>query len=60
MENKSVKMGSPEKALKDLDVLSIEALDEYIISLEVEISRARHAISNKKNAKIAADSIFKT
>ena len=60
MENKSIKMESPEKALKDLDVLSIEALDEYIMALEAEIGRARHAILNKKNAKIAADGIFKT
>lgn len=46
--------------LKNLDILSIEALHEYIEELEAEIARVRAAIDGKQAARSHADSIFKT
>ena len=45
--------------IKDLDVMSIEALGDYIADLETEIERVRGAISLKYVAKSNAESIFK-
>jgi uncharacterized small protein (DUF1192 family) len=45
--------------LRNLDVMSIEALNEYIGELEVEIARIRQAIAAKKEARAGADSVFK-
>ena len=44
---------------KDLDVMSIDALKEYIASLEAEIERARAAITAKEQSRSAADAVFK-
>ena len=44
---------------RNLDVMSIEALNEYIGELEVEIARIRQAIAAKKEARDGADSVFK-
>ena len=44
----------------DLDVLSIEALGEYIEELEGEIARVRAKIDSKKAARGAADAFFKS
>jgi uncharacterized small protein (DUF1192 family) len=44
---------------KNLDVMSIEALDEYITELEAEIARVCQAIAVKKDARDGADSVFK-
>ena len=44
---------------KDLDVMSIEALNDYIATLEAEIERARGAIAAKQSHKAAAESFFK-
>lgn len=44
---------------KDLEVMSIEALEEYIAGLEVEIERARGEIANKQSSRAAAESVFK-
>lgn len=46
--------------LKNLEVLSIEALYEYIGELEAEISRVRDAIQGKEAARASADSVFKS
>lgn len=46
-------------ALKNLDVMSIEALADYIADLEAEIARARAAIAQKQSARASADSFFK-
>lgn len=52
------KKKKPEK--KDLEVLSIEALHEYIAELEAEIARAREAIGHKQGARSTAESVFKS
>ncbi len=45
---------------KDLEVMSIEALGEYIEDLEMEITRVRAAIKLKNAAKSGAESVFKS
>lgn len=47
------------KTLKDLDVMSIEALADYIGDLEAEIARARAKIADKEKARLGAQSFFK-
>ena len=42
-----------------LDRLSVDDLQEYIAEMETEIARAREAITQKKSATAAADSVFK-
>lgn len=44
----------------DLDMMSIEALGEYIEELEAEIARVRDKIAAKKDARGAAESFFKS
>ncbi len=44
---------------RNLAVLSLEALADYIVALEAEITRAREAITEKESAHDAADSVFK-
>jgi len=45
--------------LKNLEVMSFEALEGYIGELESEIARVRAEIANKQSAKSAAESIFR-
>lgn len=44
---------------KNLDVMSIEALNDYIGELETEIARVRDSIALKEGARVGADSVFK-
>ena len=46
-------------APKNLDELSIAAIEEYIAGLEAEIARARAAIGAKRNFRQGAESFFK-
>ena len=48
-----------KKEIKNLDVLSVEALHEYILELEEEIQRIKEAIILKEGARTNADSFFK-
>lgn len=45
---------------RNLAVLSIEALADYIAVLEAEITRTRDAVAEKESARQSADSVFKT
>ncbi len=45
--------------IKNLDVMSVEALGDYIAELEAEIARARDAIAGKETARAGAESVFK-
>ena len=45
--------------LKNLGVMSIEALEQYIRDMEAEIARAREAIAAKKEARQGAESLFR-
>jgi len=48
-----------KKVLKDLEVMSIEALGEYIEELKEEINRAESEIVKKNAALAGAESFFK-
>ena len=52
--------GEPLRALsrEDLDVYSIEDLEERIAAMDAEIGRARAAIETKRSKKNAADALF--
>ncbi len=43
---------------EDLDVHSVDDLEERIVALEAEIARARDAIEAKRSKKSAADALF--
>ena len=47
-------------APKNIEVMSIAALKEYIGELEAEITRVREAIAGKEKARNGADRFFKT
>jgi uncharacterized small protein (DUF1192 family) len=44
---------------KDLEVMGVEQLNDYIAELETEIARAREAIASKTSARSAADTFFR-
>ena len=43
----------------DLQTMSLEQLAEYIAEMEAEIVRAKEVISVKRDARGAADAVFK-
>ena len=45
---------------KNLDVMPIEALNDYIGELETEIARVREAVAAKEDARTGAESVFKS
>ena len=45
--------------VKNLEVLSIDALEEYIGELTMEIERVREEIKRKNSARSAAESVFR-
>ncbi|MDH3699781.1 MAG: DUF1192 domain-containing protein [Alphaproteobacteria bacterium] len=59
MEDNDLDPLTKRPKLKDLDVMSIEALTEYIAGLRTEIARAETAIAAKESHRAAADSVFK-
>ena len=46
--------------VKNLEVMSIEALNEYVAELETEIERVRSEIAVKLKAREGADAVFKS
>ena len=44
---------------KNLEIMSIDALREYITDLEAEISRARSEIAAKEIARQGAEEVFR-
>lgn len=60
MDTDDLEPPKKKKEVKDLDVLSIEALNEYIDELEAEIARVREKIDFKKEARKGAESFFKS
>ncbi len=44
---------------RNLEVMSLEALEEYIAELETEIARIRGVIAAKEEARAGAESVFK-
>jgi uncharacterized small protein (DUF1192 family) len=44
---------------KDLETMSLKALEEYIGELEAEIGRIREVIARKHSARSSAESVFR-
>jgi len=49
----------PKAKPKNLEIMSIETLGEYIAELEAEIERARSEIALKNTARKGAESVFR-
>lgn len=52
----------PRKAIqkpKDLDLMGVEELEDYLAELEAEAERVRAKIAGKTDYKSAADALFK-
>ena len=47
------------KKLKDLTLMGIAELEEYIASLEAEAARARAEIAGKRKQRTGAEALFK-
>ncbi len=56
MEEERVKI--PELMFRKLDLLSVEALKEYIGELKEEIKRAEAEIGKRGSARAAAEAVF--
>ena len=52
-------LGATPAEKRDLEVMGLEQLNEYIDGLEAEIARARDAIARKTSARSAAEAFFK-
>ena len=59
MDKDIIELQNINKGMKNLEVMSIEALSEYIIDLEKEVERARSAIKAKEAARSVADDVFR-
>lgn len=59
MDEQDLEPTTRKPDLKNLEVLSIEALQDYIAELEAEIERVRAEIGRKNSARNAAESIFR-
>ncbi|MEE2704751.1 MAG: DUF1192 domain-containing protein [Pseudomonadota bacterium] len=59
MEIEESEISNKKKQPKDLTILSIEDLKEYINDLEIEIKRAESMINIKEKARQGAESVFK-
>jgi len=59
METDDLEPQQKKPALKNLEVMSIEALNDYIGELEGEIARAREMIASKEDARAGAETFFK-
>jgi len=59
MDEEDLQPQARKPDLKKLDVMSVEALEDYIADLEGEISRVRTEIAKKESAKSTAESVFR-
>jgi len=59
MDEQDLEPRTKRQKPKDLEVMSVEALNEYIAGLEAEIERARAEIAAKQSHKAAAETFFK-
>lgn len=51
---------TPKAEIKNLEIMSIESLQEYIGEMETEIQRVQDQIALKEKARLGAESVFKT
>jgi uncharacterized small protein (DUF1192 family) len=59
MDTDDLEPKKKKPAPKNLEEMSIEALQEYIAEMETEIARVREAIAGKEDARDGAESFFK-
>jgi uncharacterized small protein (DUF1192 family) len=59
MDERELEPRTRKPEVKNLEVLSFEALEEYIGELETEIERVREEIKRKNSARSAAESVFR-
>ncbi len=59
MDIEDLEPQSKKPEIKNLEVMSIEALGEYIEELEAEIDRVKKEINLKTAAREGAESVFK-
>ena len=59
MDTDDLEPRTAKPAPKNLDVMSIEALGDYVAELEAEIARVRTVIAAKREARSGADAVFK-
>jgi uncharacterized small protein (DUF1192 family) len=59
MDEEELLPGRKPAPLKDLTLLGIAELEEYIAGLESEIARARAEIAEKRKHRGGAESLFK-
>jgi len=59
MDERDLEPREKKPDLKNLEVLSIEALEDYIGELQAEIERVREEIKRKNSARSAAESVFR-
>ena len=57
VDDKGIKLNEIE--LLNPEDMSIEALNDYVIQLELEIKRVQSEIISKENARLGAESVFK-
>ena len=51
---------TPRPKPRDLEIMGVEELEEYIAELQAEIERARAVIEGKQSHKGAAEALFKS
>ncbi|UCH75646.1 MAG: DUF1192 domain-containing protein [Rhodospirillales bacterium] len=59
MDDEELPPQARQPDLKNLEIMSVEALEDYIGELEAEIARVRAEIAKKQQAKSAAESVFR-
>jgi len=59
MEPEDLEPRTKKPAPKNLEVLSVAELEDYITGLEAEIARARQTIAAKKQGRAGADLLFR-
>lgn len=59
MDPEDLEPKTKKPAPKNLEVMSIEALHEYVAELEAEIARAREMIAAKEKARVGAETLFR-
>lgn len=60
MDTDDLEPTTKKAELKDLEVMSIEALNDYVVELEGEIARVREAIDAKHGARDGAEKFFRS
>ncbi len=59
MEEMDLEPQKKKPDVKNLEVMSVEALEDYIGELQVEIERVRVEIANKQSARGDAEAVFR-